>query len=342
MKYLHENSLWLNKYEEYLIKGKKLKMASVAAAISSIDIFLKQFTKSLRNFKDSDAIKFLDSMLKYNNDGICISKPVIHSNCKDVKAFFEWLKKQPGLKRKLSHIDLVYFDLSGQVLAEIKTPPKLQYPSFREVKALVNSIPTNTNIGLRDRALISFTFLCGSRIMAMLTTTIGDINFDEKYVTQFPSKGAKTKLSKQLILKMHDLDEELFENIKVWVEVLRGMGFEDKDPLFPKLKRHRGQYLAFSKSIEFEKSFYKSHTPITEALKKWSQLAGLKYYSTNDLRHGLWKIIQKSCGKDIELLIACSILFSHDFLKTSIQSYGRMSHDEALDKVEGLKLKTDG
>ncbi|RJQ61552.1 MAG: site-specific integrase [Stygiobacter sp.] len=341
MKYLHENSLWLNKYEEYLTTGRKLKQSTIAPAISSIDNFLKQFNKSLEKFKDSDATAFLNSLLQYNEEGICISKPVIKTYCQDVKAFFEWLRKQPGIKRKLSSIDLVYFDLSSEVLAEIKTPPKVKYPTLRDVKALVGSIPTNTVIELRDRAIISFTFLCGSRIKAMLTSTIGDVNFDEKYVTQFPSKGTKTKFSKQLILKMHDLDEELFKNIIEWIKVLRTMGFKDKDPLFPRLKLNREKFLGFSKSVEFEKKFYKSHTPITQALKKRSEAAGLPYYSTNDLRHGLWKIIQKSCGKDIELLIACSILFSHDFLKTSIQTYGRMSYDDALDRVKNFKINPD-
>lgn len=339
MKHLHENSLWLNKYEQYLTAGRKLKQSTIAPAISSIDIFLNQYNKSLKKFKNSDAEAFLNSLLQYNKEGVCISKPVIKTYCKDVKAFFDWLKKQNGIKRELSSIDLVYFDLSSEVLAEIKTPPKVIYPTLRDVKALVNSIPTNTVTELRDRAMISFTFLCGSRIMAMLTSTIGDINFDEKFVTQFPSKGTKTKFSKQLILKMHDLDEELFGTIIEWIKVLRGMGFVDKDPLFPKLKRNRGEYFGFSKSVEFEKKFYKSHTPITDALRKWSQLAGLPYYSTNDLRHGLWKIIQKSCGKNIELLAACSKLFSHDFLKTSIQTYGRMSYDEALDIVKDLKIQ---
>lgn len=333
------NSMWLNKYEKYLSTGIKRKSSTIKAAIRSVDMFLETYKKSLNKFKADDAIFFQKTILLFDEDGICTSKGNIKWICKHLMGFFYWLIDQPGMTKCINPRDIEYFTLSSQILAEIQSSPKVDYPDFSYVLELVRSIKIKNDVDLRDRAFISFTFLTGSRISATRTTRLGLLNLKKAYVEQSPKKGTKTKFSKQLILKIHEIHPELTDALQSWVKRLYELGFSDNDPFFPKLKMYKGNYLTFQKSIGFEKKFYRSKTPAGEIFKKRCLEAGLPYHTSNDLRHCLWKLIQESCSERLDELIALSILFGHDFLKTSVQSYGRMSHDEALDKVKNFKIK---
>lgn len=336
----HENAVWLNRYEKYITKGKKSKDPTTKPAVRSVDKFLETYKKSLRKFKADDALSFHNSILIFDKDGICISKGNIERICKNIKDFFYWLIDQPGMKTKINKSDIEYFTLSSKVLAEIKSSPKLEYPDFEYILELIRSISINNDVDLRDRAFIAFTFLTGSRISAARTTRLGLLNLEKNYVEQSPKKGTETKFSKQLILKIHEIHPELTEALKSWVLRLYELGFSDDDPLFPILKMNKGKYLTFQKSTEFEKKFYRSKTTIGVILKSRCGNAGLTYRTSNDLRHCLWKLIQESSKGNVDELIALSLLFGHDFLKTSVQSYGRMSYDEALDKVNNFKINT--
>ena len=110
--------------------------------------------------------------------------------------FFDWLSEQSGYKSKINKTVIDYLNLTkGEI--KIATQPRMRpCPTLEEVKALIESIRGKTEIEMRDKALISLTFLTGARISAVSTLPIRSFDREKLIIDQDPKLGVKTKNSK--------------------------------------------------------------------------------------------------------------------------------------------------
>ena len=96
-----------------------------------------------------------------------LSKATLNSTFRNLRAFFQWLAEQQGYQSKLSYSDADYFSLSGNdariAMARRETP----VPTLEQIAFVLAAMPTATDTDRRNRALLAFTILTGSRDGAM-------------------------------------------------------------------------------------------------------------------------------------------------------------------------------
>jgi len=196
-----------------------------------------------------------------------------------------------------------------------------QYPPLEYVVKLASSIKINSEIDLRDRALISFTLLSGMRDKAIVTLPLGCLDEESLTISQDPRQGVQTKFSKYIPSTLFRFDEKLVEYVKEWVKHLKGKGYGSRDPLFPRSKIGHGEdNLSFEPATEVEPVFWKGTGGIRKTFKKRSEEAGLPYFPPHTFRHLAVRLALRSC-KTGEQIKAISQNFGHEHIATTLSSY---------------------
>ena len=77
---------------------------------------------------------------------------------REVKAFFLWLADQPGYKSRVTHSDADYLTPDRKSEAARRSSCWKPHPSPDQVRHLLRSLPTDTVLQRRNRALIAFLF----------------------------------------------------------------------------------------------------------------------------------------------------------------------------------------
>jgi integrase len=83
--------------------------------------------------------------------------------------FFTWLAKQPGFRSRISYADPKYFNLSNRDKRIAAQRPLKPTPTPEQVRHVILSTPSGTDIELRNRALIALLLLTGIRVTAAIT-----------------------------------------------------------------------------------------------------------------------------------------------------------------------------
>ena len=92
-----------------------------------------------------------------------LSKGTLFATLSTLKRFFPWLAGQPGYKWQISHSDADYLDLSAKDARIARATRPERVPTLGQIRHVIQSMPTATEIERRDRALIAFTILTGAR-----------------------------------------------------------------------------------------------------------------------------------------------------------------------------------
>jgi integrase len=100
-----------------------------------------------------------------------LSKATLHATLTQLKRFFQWLAWQPGYKSRLQFSDAEYFNLSEKDKRIATAQRELKVPTLEQIKYVINSMPDDTDIDQRNRALIAFTLLTGARDRAIVKTS---------------------------------------------------------------------------------------------------------------------------------------------------------------------------
>ncbi len=76
-----------------------------------------------------------------------------------------------------------------------KTPVKLPKTilTTREVKKILETIDTNTKMGIRDRSLIEILYTSGIRVSELINITLANLNLNQGYLTVSKGKGGKSR-----------------------------------------------------------------------------------------------------------------------------------------------------
>ncbi len=88
-----------------------------------------------------------------------------YSTLAALKAFFQWLCREPGFKR-LSYSDADYFSLSLKDCAIAKARNEERVPTLEQIRHVLASMPADSDIEKRNRALIALVTMTGARVDA--------------------------------------------------------------------------------------------------------------------------------------------------------------------------------
>ncbi len=268
------------------------------------------------------AMEFKKWLGKRQFKGNLIAVTTYYSYVKNLHKFFLWLSWQAGYKSRITP-DLVNYLKVTDKEKRIATQSAIRnYPPLEYVTKLANSIKINSEVDLRDRALISFTLLSGMRDKAIATLPLGCFDEDKLVVNQNPRQGVQTKFSKAIFTVIFKFDNNLLGYVIDWAKHLKSKGFGSQAPLFPRSKADQGiDNLCFEPASEVEPVFWQGASRIREIFKRRAQEAGLEYFPPHTFRHSAVDLAFKHCRTGDQIK-AISQNFGHEHIATTLSSYG--------------------
>ena len=327
VKYHPKNERMKQAYYQYL-KEADQKADSTIDAIRKAIVRFEQDTgfKDFRTFNKEQAIAFKKHLAKQKaiRTGQPISKSTMLSTVNALQAFFKWLAYQPGYKSKIHIPDIEYFNMSEKEVRMAKAAQFKEFPTIEQIRKVIFSMPTETEVEKRDQALIAFTLLTGMRDSAIASLSLKhvDTSRDPVLVRQDPNE-VRTKFSKAINTYFFPVGDDIRDIALDWIRYLK----EEKlyglnDPVFPRTKIGQDENLSFA-NHGLEPFHWSNATPIRKIFKRAFTNAGLKYYTPHLFRNTLAELGQKIC-KTPEQLKAWSQNLGHENVLTTFTSYGNI------------------
>jgi hypothetical protein len=163
------------KYLVWLKDARGLSDATVAkaaASISTYEAFLN--CKDLRGFHPERARAFKRHLTGTGRRGRDkpLSPGTVNGILRDLTAFLNWLADQPGYKSKIQRADIAYLSPDRKSETARRTSCWKPHPSPAQVRALLSQMADGTELERRDRALVAFLFLTGSRETAAISLSL--------------------------------------------------------------------------------------------------------------------------------------------------------------------------
>ena len=305
---------------------KVLSEASIdkaAAAISTYERFLKG--RDFRTFHSERARSFKRHLSNKLNErtGAKLTAASTNGVLREVKAFFLWLADQSGYKSKVTHSDADYLSPDRKSEAARRSSCWKPHPSPDQVRHLLQSMPTETTLQRRNRALIALLFLTGSREGAAITLRIGHIDLASACV-HFDGKTVNTKFGKSFTTAFFPIGEDVEQIVRSWISELKTEHlFSESDPLFPKTKVGIGKSRRFE-ALGIDRGPWASPSSAAKIFKQAFVDAGLPPFSPHRVRDTLAELAKDHC-RTPEDYKAWSQNMGHDDVLTTFCSYGSVA-----------------
>jgi integrase len=313
-------------YFAYLKEAKRHSEPTLDAVAKALNRFEESTRfKDFKAFHIEQAIAFKKNLAeqKAQRTGEQLSKATLHATFSNLKAFFQWLVGQPGYKSRLSYSDAEYFNLSEKD-TRIATARRDQVaPSLEQVKHVISTMPVDSEIERRNRALVAFTLLTGARDSAIASMKLKHIDLVAGCVHQ-DAREVKTKFSKTFTTFFFPVGDEICEIVENWVESLRKEKlWGNDDPLFPATRIEVGASRQFE-ATGLDRKPWSTATPIRTIFKDAFTAAGLPYFNPHSFRHTLVRLGEAVCTSP-EQFKAWSQNLGHEGVLTTFYSYGGVS-----------------
>ena len=327
------------RYFEYLAAAKSNGEPSIDAAARALHRFETYIRfKDFKTFHTKQAAGFKAHLAGLSNGRTreTLSPATTYSTLMALKAFFQWLADQPGYRSRLTRSDAEYFNPSSRDTAIAKARRQSPVPTLEQIRHVVSTMPFKSDIELRNRALITFAIVTGARDNAIASIRLGDINLQERSVTQ-DARHVRTKFSKTQTTTFFPVGDYFFEILVDWINYLkieRLWGLDD--PLFPATRVKVGADQRFAAG-GLDRKLWSNACPIRTIFKKAFAAAGLSYFNPHSFRHTLGRLAQERC-RNYEELKAWSQNLGHDDLRTTMVSYGEIA---GYRQAEVMRVMTD-
>lgn len=342
MKTEYKNRQIVKKYKQYLEGAENYKPGTINLHLAALDTY-QEFTghADFRDFDRNQALEFKDAYLKYDSRGKCISPSTVIQYFSALSGFFKWLSSEAGYKR-IPLNDIGYFNLGEKIKNEVGSEPKYEYPSRDHTRQLVESIKLETELDYRDAAAISLDFVTGIRIASLKGLPLGLIDLRTRIIRQSPKYDMEVKGSKNIVSLISKMDPIFDERIWEWIEILRKKGFGDDSPFLPQSKLYKPDgSLSFAKSFEVIDQFFSSITPLGEIFTSRAKAAGLPIFTPHDFRRGyLMETLDHI--HNAKQLSAVSLMMGHEFVQTTLMTYGRLSPIMMLEVARTIDMNDNG
>jgi integrase len=276
-----------------------------------------------------------------NRSGKLIAKTTLHATVNALKAFLKWLSCQPGYKSRIRATDIEYLNLSDKEVRAARQSALKRFPTLEQIRKVVFSMPAETVIQRRDRALIAFTILTGMRDNAIASLRLKHIRLESELVVQDPRE-VRTKFSKNIVTYFFPVGDDLKQIVTHWIrELYDNLLYGNDDPVFPRTKIAQDENRHFA--IDgLEPMFWASAEPIRKIFRDAFPRAGLEYFNPHSFRDTLVQLGKKLC-KTPEEFEAWSKNLGHEEMLTTFRSYGSIDpHRQGeLIKSIGQERKED-
>ncbi|WP_394659256.1 tyrosine-type recombinase/integrase [uncultured Novosphingobium sp.] len=278
--------------------------------------------KDFKRFHREQAVAFKRRLGEAlgERSGERLSKATVQSTLRDLKAFFEWLAREPGFRSHIEYADADYFNLSEKDAAIARARRDKPVPTLEQVARALSAMPAATALERRDRALVAFAAITGARVMALATFRLGHVNVDGGFVEQ-DARTVATKFSKTFRTVFMPVCDGALDILAEWVAELRDVHLSGPDdPLFPATAMGLGETGGFQPQ-GLARHGWASSSPIREVFRRAFEGAGLPYFNPHSFRDML---VRHAMTLDLspEEMKAWSQNLGHSDVLTTFTSYG--------------------
>jgi integrase len=296
---------------------------AVAKAIARFEAYTRYRDFKTFHIEQAKAFKRDLADQRGHRSGEPLSKATLYATLTALKRFFIWLAGQPGYKSRIDYSDAEYFNLSAKDTRIAKAIRPARVPTLEQIRHVIQSMPVNTDLAKRDRALIAFTILTGARDGAIASFKLRHIDVVEGTVDQ-NAREVRTKFAKSFITTFFPVGDDIRAVVIDWVNYLR----QDKlwgldDPLFPMTKVMVGTDLRFA-AAGLDRRHWSNAGPIRTIFREAFVSAGLPYFNPHSFRKTLTRLGQTLCRTPEEYK-AWSQNLGHEHVLTTFCSYGDVS-----------------
>lgn len=330
------------KYFAYLKEAKRHSEATVDAAAKSLDRF-EVYTRhrDFKAFHVNQPIAFKKYLAEQNaqRSGETLSKATLYATLTQLKRFFQWLALQPGYKSRVQYSDAEYFNLSDKETRIATARRQQKVPTLEQVKHVISSMPSSTDIGKRNRALVAFSLLTGARDSAIASMKLKHLDLAAGSVNQ-DAREVNTKFSKSFNTFFFPVGDEIRGIVLEWVSYLREQKlWGDDDPLFPATQVVQGVNRHFE-VLGLARIHWSTTSPIRTIFREAFTRAGLPYFNPHSLRNTLVRLGQDMCTSP-EQFKAWSQNLGHESVLTTLLSYGEVELHRQGEIIRGMTKSPD-
>ena len=330
--------LYLQRLKE--VKGRD--ESSIDAVAKAIDRFEEHSKyRDFKKFHVEQARAFKAHLMATKNvrTGQPLSASTIHSTLTALKAFFFWLAQQTGYRSRIKLADAEYFNAPDN-LSRIATARRYKAcPTLKQVRAMLDAMPTGSEIEQRDRALVAFAILSGARDRAVISFKLKHIDVENELIEQ-DARDVRTKRAKTFTTWFFPVGDDIRQIFLEWVSFLRTKkGFGPEDPLFPKSKGARGDDLEFRPVGD--RAHWANANRVRTIFRDACERAGLPYFNPHSFRSTLVQIAYER-KLDVESFKAWSMNLGHESCLTTFSSYGDISPRRQGEIIRGLAKSVGG
>jgi integrase len=324
-------------YFTYLAEAKGFSEATldgVAKALNRFETYTR--FRDFKAFHIEQANGFKASLAEQSSvrSGDRLSKATLYATLSALKRFFIWLAGQPGYKSRISYSDADYFNLSAKETRVAKAHRDARVPTLEQIRHVIRTMPAETEIERRDRALVAFTILTGARDGATASLKLRHVDIDQGRVDQ-DAREVKTKFSKSFATWFFPVGDDLRQIVLDWVAYLRREKlFGLDDPLFPATKVVVGGSRHFEAS-GLDRKHWSGAGPIRTIFKDAFSAAGLPYFNPHSFRKTLALLGGQIC-KSPEEYKAWSQNLGHENVLTTFSSYGDVARNRQAEIIRAL------
>lgn len=337
LKYNPRNERVKKEYFRFLKEADRKSQSTIDAirkAISRFEIYTGRKDFAAFNREQAVAFKKHLAKTKAERSGEAIANTTLHATVNALKAFFKWLSCQPGYKSRIRVTDIEYLNLSDKEVKAAKQPALKRFPTLEQIRRVVCSMPSETTIQRRDRALIAFTIVTGMRDNAIASLRLKHVDLENQRVVQDPRE-VRTKFSKKIVTYFFPVGDDHKQIVIEWVRELRDIIFYgNDDPVFPRTKIAQDQNRCFAVD-GLEPTFWTNAEPIRMIFRRGFLEAGLEYYNPHSFRDTLVQLGKKLCQTP-EQFEAWSKNLGHEEMLTTFRSYGNIDPQRQGELLKSL------
>ncbi|WP_158884531.1 tyrosine-type recombinase/integrase [Rhodanobacter sp. L36] len=342
-KYNPANERIKRDYFAFLKEARRQSENSVDAAAMAIARF--EADTRLRDFKAfhfEQAIAFKHRLARQESraTGGKLSKATLNATLAHLKRFFQWLALQPGYKSRLNYPDAEYFNLSEKDSRVATARRQRAVPTIEQIKHVLATMPNDSAIDRRNRALIAFALLSGARDSAIASIKLKHVDLSAGNVFQ-DAREVNTKFSKSFTTTFFPVGEDVRQIVADWVVYLREvMLWGNDDPLFPSTMVSTGPTRQFRR-VGLTRTHWSNAGPIRGIFKAAFAEAGLPYFNPHSFRNTLVRLGETLCQTP-ETFKAWSQNLGHDGVLTTFTSYGSVDPRRQGEIIRSLRCCQPG
>ena len=307
------------------------------------ELTVRQIEKAILRFEETTS--FADFKRFDQKQAACFKAALTSANLapatvlttvSTLKRFLGWLALQPGYKSRVKATDIAYLSLSEKDTRAASAPAEKPFPSLQMIEKVVASMPNDTPIEKRNRALIAFTAITGIRDGALVTLKLKHVDVERKLVRQNPIEVA-TKFGKRIDTFYFPLSDQFESIVLDWVRYLREeQFFIDHDPLFPKTAVGHDENDCFMPA-GLAREHWANASPIRTIFAGAFGTASLPVFTPHRFRNMIVSQMYAR-GLSVAEFKAWSQNLGHEGAMTTLTSYGKLSMEEQGQLVRSHNL----